>query len=142
MNVIRHILRNRILIILLLIIVWSVISESPFQKGGVRANMHYIIYFINVVLSFVYILPFLKNKISYKIGVIISFIFSFIGLLIGLLSTEYILEIIYGSDYDINSNKIIANLIFYFSSNLFSMIFSSFIFKKAITNKDNQVENN
>ena len=94
MNVIRHILRNRILIILLLIIVWSVISESPFQKGGVRANMHYIIYFINVVLSFVYILPFLKNKISYKIGVIISFIFSFIGLLIGLLSTEYILEII------------------------------------------------
>ena len=121
---IRQLLRYRIFIILLLIIVGSVISKSPFQKGGVKMNLYFVIYFINVVLSFVYILPFFENKSSFKVGVIISFIFSFIGLLISLLTTESFLEVLYGSDYDIHLNKIIANLIFYLTANLISIIIS------------------
>ncbi|AKQ45038.1 hypothetical protein TH63_04360 [Rufibacter radiotolerans] len=102
---------KRYLFIFLVIVIWSVFTDSLFQKGGVDWYMHYAILFLTICLSALYLLPLFSFTTFEKI--FYSTLFSVIGLFISLSFTEKILEQIYGYDYERVVSNIIANQIFY-----------------------------
>jgi hypothetical protein len=120
-------LKNRILLISLFLIVWSIVFDSPFQKGGIDRIFHYIIFTIFLLISFIY----LSTIESYILAerVLYSFILSFLSLSVGFLITGKTLEKIYGADYEMYLSNSIANLIFYSLGNVF-LIFTILFIKR------------
>ena len=113
-------LKKRILLISVFLIVWSMIFESPFQKGGVDKILHYVIFSLFVIISIVYLSTIESLIIAEK--TIYSLLISFFSLFASLLITERLLEKIYGFDYEIKLSNIIANLIFYLLANGFIIL--------------------
>ena len=113
-------MRKRILLSSIFLIVWSIIIDSPFQKGGIDHLYHYIIFSIFIIITFVY-LSTIENFIIIE-KVLYSFLLSFLSLFASLLLTERILEIIYGIDYEMKLSNTISNLIFYILTNGFIII--------------------
>ncbi|MFY0481530.1 hypothetical protein ACI6PS_02910 [Flavobacterium sp. PLA-1-15] len=107
-------LKFRLLIIFIFLFVWSFLVESPFQKGGMDQNMHYMIYFLTVIIAYLFLVPQSYPKFIVAEKILYSFLISIIALIIGGSGTGSLLELLYGSDYEFKSDAIISNLIFYF----------------------------
>jgi len=120
-------LKYRILLISLFLIVWSIVFDSPFQKGGIDRIFHYIIFIIFLLISFVYLLTIESFILAER--VLYSFLLSFLSLSVGFLITGKILEKIYGADYEMYLSNSIANLLLYSLVNLF-LIFAVLFIKR------------
>ena len=120
-------MKNRIIIVTIFLFVWSLIVDSTHKKGGVDHYMLYIIFLVILGISFLYF-SIVDNIILVE-KIVYSFLFSVISLLIGEGITGSILEKIYGIDYEIFASNEIANLIFYFLTNLL-LITISLLFLK------------
>lgn len=120
-------MKNRIIIVTIFLFVWSLIVDSTHKKGGVDHYMLYIIFLVILGISFLYF-SIVDNLILVE-KIVYSFLFSVISLLIGEGITGSILEIIYGIDYEIFASNEIANLIFYFLTNLLLISISLLFFK-------------
>lgn len=118
-------LKSRIIGASIFLIIWSLIVDSPFQKGGVEHYLHYVIFLIILVISYLYF-SIIENLILAE-KIVYSFLFSILSLFIGGLITGKVLDKIYGSDSEMYLSIEIANLIFYFLINLlligFTMLF-------------------
>ncbi|KAA3436831.1 hypothetical protein [Rufibacter hautae] len=115
---------KRLLLIVLILVLWSLFTDSPQQKGGVDRYMNYAMLFFITAPSIVYVFP-LRSFITLE-KILYSMIFSFFGFLIGGTFTVNVLEQLFGSDYDITLSNLRlssvgANLIFYLISNLCSI---------------------
>lgn len=110
--------KYRLVIVLSFLIVWSFIVESPFQKGGINHNMHYVIYFLTVIIGYIYLSPHSYPKFIVAEKILYSLISSLIALIVGGMGTSYILEIFYQEDYYLKCDPIFSNLVFYLLSNL------------------------
>jgi hypothetical protein len=113
-------LKNRILLISLFLIVWSIVFDSPFQKGGIDHLFHYIIFSIFIIITFIYLSTIESFIVIEKI--LYSLLLSFFSLFASLLITERILENVYGLDYEMRQSNTISNLIFYNLTNVFIII--------------------
>ena len=111
------ILRNQIILVSLFILICSFIIDSPFQKGGINNKMHYVIYLVTGSMSFLYLSS--VNNIRLLEKILFAFLLSFFALAASLQITQNILEKIYGYDYELFLSNTVANLIFYFSTNIF-----------------------
>ncbi|MBX9807873.1 MAG: hypothetical protein K2X95_08745 [Flavobacteriaceae bacterium] len=118
-------MKSRIIGASIFLIIWSLIVDSPFQKGGVEHYLHYVIFLIILVISYLYF-SIIENLILAE-KIVYSFLFSILSLFIGGLITGKVLDKIYGSDSEMYLSIEIANLIFYFLINLlligFTMLF-------------------
>ncbi len=120
-------LKNQIILVSLFLLICSFLIDSPSGKGGIDHYMHYVIYFVTVSITFLYLSSIEDLIIAEKI--IYSLILSFLLLSASLSISELILEKIYGYDYEIFLSNLVANLIFYFSTNIF-LIFSVLIIRQ------------
>jgi len=120
----KFVIKYRLQFIGLILITWSILTPSKFQKGGINENMYYIIFILTFGLAFLYVLPS-KDLILFE-KILISLILSFFGLLImTAIVMDRLLGIFYGYDYEFRlwdtAPRIIANLIYYLVTN-FSII--------------------
>lgn len=76
--------------------------------------MHYIIYFLTVIIAYLLLIPLSYPKFNFTEKILYSFLFSIVALIIGVFITGNILDLLYGSDYELKSNATISNLLFYF----------------------------
>jgi len=120
-------LKNQIILVSLFLLICSFLIDSPSGKGGIDNYMHYVIYFVTVGITFLYLSSIENSIIAEK--VIYSFIISLFALFASLLITERILEKIYGYDYELFLSNLVANLIFYFLTNIF-LIFSVILIRR------------
>ncbi|PKP16453.1 MAG: hypothetical protein CVU07_06855 [Bacteroidetes bacterium HGW-Bacteroidetes-23] len=79
--------------------------------------MHYVIYLVTGSMSFLYLSS--VNNIRLLEKILFAFLLSFFALAASLQITQNILEKIYGYDYELFLSNTVANLIFYFSTNIF-----------------------
>jgi hypothetical protein len=119
-NTVKFVIKYRLLFIALILITWSILTPSKFQKGGIDETMYYIIFTLTFGLSFLYVLPS-KDLILFE-KILMPLILSFLGLLIMTeIVMDRLLETFYGYDYEFrlwdNAPRIIANLIYYFVTN-------------------------
>ncbi|WP_432671939.1 hypothetical protein [Flavobacterium sp. SM2513] len=121
-------MKNRIIFISIFLIIWSFIVASHFQKGGVDKILHYCIFTIFLIMTFIYLSSVESFIIAEK--VLYSLIFSILSLITTSFVTEKLLEKIYGADYEIYLSNSIANLIFYSFGNWF-LIFVVLAIRKA-----------
>lgn len=120
-------MKNRIIITSIFLIIWSLIVDSTHKKGGVDYYMLYIIFIVILGISYLYF-SMVDNLILVE-KIVYSFLFSIIALSIGEGVTGVILEKIYGIDYEIFASKEIANLIFYFLTNLLLVVITILFLK-------------
>jgi hypothetical protein len=109
-------LKNRIIITSIFLVIWSLIVDSTHKKGGVDHYMLYVIFLVILGISYLYF-SIVDNLILVE-KIVYSFLFSVLSFIIGEAITGSILEKIYGIDYEIFASTEIANLIFYFLTNL------------------------
>ena len=113
-------LKNQIILVSLFLFICAFFIESPSGKGGIDNYMHYVIYFVTVGITLLYLSSIenliVAEKVIYSLGM------SFFGLFASLLITERILEKIYGYDYELFLSNLVANLIFYFLTNVFLIL--------------------
>ena len=123
-------LKTRILIISVFLAIWCFNTDSPFQKGGVNQNMHYIILLLFLLISLIYLSTVRSFILAGK--VLYSALLAFFSLFGGYLLTAEILEIKYGFDYQLFLTNSFANFIFYFLTNGFLILCTFLIlrFKK------------
>ncbi len=110
-------LKYRITVTSIFLIIWSLIVESTHKKGGVDHYMLYVIFIVIFGISYLYFS--IVNNLILVEKIVYSFLFSVLSLIIGEVITGYVLEKIYGIDYEIFASNEIANLMFYFLTNLF-----------------------
>lgn len=120
-------LKNRIIIVTIFLFIWSLIVDSTHKKGGVDHYMLYVIFLVILGISFLYF-SIIDNLILVE-KIVYSFLFSVLSLIIGEVVTGYIRGQIYGIDYEIFASSEIANLLFYFLTNLL-LISISLLFLK------------
>lgn len=120
-------MKNRIIITSIFLIIWSLIVDSTHKKGGVDYYMLYIIFIVILGISYLYF-SMVDNLILVE-KIVYSFLFSIIAFSIGEGVTGVILEKIYGIDYEIFASKEIANLIFYFLTNLLLVVITILFLK-------------
>ena len=125
----KNILKFRLLLVSLLLFIWSFIVESPFQKGGIDSAMHYVIFFLTALIGYVFLLPYSYPKFILAEKIFYSLVTSCIGLISGGFLTGSILDFFYNGDYELKSDPVISNLIFYFSTNIFGLGLLSVIIK-------------
>ena len=118
---IENISKYRLLYISLFLIIWSLFTETPFQKGGIDNYMHYVIFIIIIFVGFLFILPYQYPKFIPLEKILYPIISAFIGLATSLIGTNVILEFFYGFDYQLNLSNLISNLIFYFLATITSI---------------------
>jgi hypothetical protein len=112
----KYLRKFRLLLVLTVIIIWSLATESIFQKTGVSSRMHIAIVAFTFCLTLFYTIP--SKYYIWLERIILSFILTIISLTI---TTSFlmdrILSIILGSDYEIKLWEFlptfITNLIYY-----------------------------
>lgn len=109
-------MKKRIIIVAIFLFIWSLIVDSTHKKGGVDHYMLYVIFIVIFGISYLYF-SIADNLILVE-KIVYSFLFSVLSLIIGEVITGYVLEKIYGIDYEIFASNEIANLLFYFLINL------------------------
>lgn len=122
-----HVLKKRILAISLFLMIWCFRTDSPFQKGGIKQTMQITIVFLFLVIAFIYFSAVQSFIMAEKI--LYSLFLTFLSLVISYLLTAELLETKYGFDYQIFLSNSIANLIFYFLTNGFLILFTLLILK-------------
>jgi len=133
--------RFKSLIVLIFLMILSIVAESPFQKGGVDNYMHYIIFFITILVSLFYLFPYPYPKFIVIEKIIYSIISAFLGLAISLVVTDSVLELLYGIDYQLKSRNFILNVIFYLITNIISIGLLNIILKMKYRGTDSQQRN-
>jgi hypothetical protein len=109
-------IKNLVLFVSLSLIICSLLFDSPIGKGGIHRNGEFAIYFVTVSISILYF--FTINGLMLAENLFYSLVLSFIALIISLGISESLLERIYGYDYEIYLSNYVANLIFYFLTNI------------------------
>ena len=104
------------LLIILLVTICCLIIPSQFEKGGAESYIKLLIFSVTFGVCFFFI-AFSSRFIFYE-KMLSSIITSFLALITSLYITEFLLESIYGVDYELHVNKFVANGIFYFCTNV------------------------
>lgn len=113
-------LRNQFILVSVFLIVCSYLLDSPFRKGGIEQFMPYVIYFTAVSITFLYFSTLENTLLSEKI--LYSVLLAFFALFASFLISHSILEKMYGYDYQLFQSNTVANLIFYFITDLFLIL--------------------
>jgi len=96
----KFFLKYRLFIITLLVIIWSLITDSRFEKGGVSQEMDIAIIVFIFINLLIYLIPSLE--IIWPEKLIFSFVLTALSLFIStVFLMDKILERILGIDYEI-----------------------------------------
>jgi hypothetical protein len=123
MKVFSFLLKYRLVVISLLLALWSFVTPSRFQKGGIHEFSDYLILGLIICLSFYYALH-LKELILLE-KILFSILLSIMVMFSTTLLMYRLLDRIYGPEYEMRllqtSPRIVANLIFYYSTSYIIM---------------------
>ena len=112
-------LRNQFILVSVFLIVCSYLLNSPFRKGGIEQFMPYVIYITAVSITFLYLSTLENTLLSEKI--LYSALLAFFALFASFLISHSILEKMY-YDYQLFQSNTVANLLFYFITDLFLIL--------------------
>lgn len=103
-----------------IIVLLSFILESPFRKGGTDSNYPIYVLITTFIVGCTYLWD--RNLFMKKEIVVFSFSISAFALISAYFSTIFVLEKLYGFDYEISLTELNANLIFFMMVNSILML--------------------